>query len=126
MMMVLVLVMVMIMVMGMIMVIVLVMAVIMVMVLVMVTYGDDDGIDDVGGFGHNDGNGGVIVMVLSMVMITVMEMVLATVMMLTRKIFAITVVMVVNIPIISKGDTYDCLFTRTDYTEETCQNSYAN
>ena len=68
-----------------------------------------------------------MVMVLSMVMITVMEMVLAmilaTVMMLTRKIFAITVV---NIPIISKGDTYDCLFTRTDYTEETCQNSYAN
>ena len=130
MMMVLALVMVMIMVMGMIRVIVLVMAVIMVMVLVMVTYGDDDGIDDVGGFGHNDGNGGVIVMVLSMVMITVMEMVLAmilaTVMMLTRKIFAITVVMVVNIPIISKGDTYDCLFTRTDYTEETCQNSHAN
>ena len=126
MMMVLALVMVMMMVMGMIMVIVLVMAVIMVMVLVMVTYGDDDGIDDVGGFGHNDGNGGVIVMVLSMVMITVMEMVLATVMMLTRKIFAITVVMVVNIPIISKGDTYDCLFTRTDYTEETCQNSHAN
>ena len=116
-------------VMVMIMVIVLVMAVIIVMVLVMVTYGDD-GIDDVGGFGHNDGNGGVIVMVLSMVMITVMEMVLAmilaTVMVLTRKIFAITVVMVVNIPIISKGDTYDCLFTRTDYTEETCQNSYAN
>ena len=113
-----------------IMVIVLVMAVIMVMVLVRVTCGDDDGIDDVGGFGHNDGNGGVIVMVLSMIMIRVMGMVLAmilaTVMVLTRKILAITVVMVVNIPIISKGDAHDCLFPRTDYTEETCQNAYAN
>lgn len=67
-----------------------------------------------------------MVMVLSMVMITVMEMVLAmilaTVMVLTRKILAITVVMVVNIPIIRKGDAHDCLFTRTDYPEETCQN----
>ena len=69
-------------------------------------------------------------MVLSMVMIPVMAMVLAmilaAVMVLTRKIFAITVVMVVNIPIISKGDAYDCLFTNPDYTEETCQNAYAN
>ena len=49
-----------------------------------------------------------MVMVLSTVMIPVMAMVLAmilaTVMVLTRKIFAITVVMVVNISIISKGD----------------------
>ena len=71
-----------------------------------------------------------MVMVLSMVMIPVMAVVLAvilaTVMVLTRKILAITVVMVVNIPIVSKGDAQDCLFTRTDYTEETCQNSYAN
>lgn len=43
-------------------------------------------------------------MVLSMVMKMVMEMVLATVMVLTRKVLAITVVMVVNISIISKGD----------------------
>ena len=67
-----------------------------------------------------------MVMVLSVVMITVMEMVLATVMVLTRKVLAITVVMVVNISIISKGDAHDCLFPRTDYTEETCQNAYAN
>ena len=71
-----------------------------------------------------------MVMVLSTVMIPVMAMVLAmilaTVMVLTRKIFAITVVMVVNISIISKGDAHDCLFTRTDYTEETCQNAYAS
>ena len=67
-----------------------------------------------------------MVMVLSMVMITVMEMILATVIVLTRKILAITVVMVVNIPIISKDDAHDCLFTRTDYTVETCHNSYAN
>ena len=45
-----------------------------------------------------------MVMVLSMVMKMVMEMVLATVMVLTRKVLAITVVMVVNISIISKGD----------------------
>ena len=67
-----------------------------------------------------------MVMVLSMVMITVMAMVLATIMVLTRKTLAITVLMVVNIPIISKGDAHDCLFPRTDYTEETCRNSYAN
>ena len=40
-------------------------------------------------------------MVLSMVMKMVMEMVLATVMVLTRKVLAITVVMVVNISIIT-------------------------
>ena len=57
-------------------------------------------------------------MVLSMVMITVMGMVLATVMVLTRKILAIIVLMVVNTSIISKGDAHDCLFTRTDYTEK--------
>ena len=43
-------------------------------------------------------------------------MVLATEMELRRKVLAITVVMVVNISIISKGDAHDCLFTRTDYT----------
>ena len=55
-----------------------------------------------------------------------MEMVLATVMVLTTKVLAITVVMVVNISIISKGDARDCLFTRTDCIEETCRNAYAN
>jgi len=65
-------------------------------------------------------------MVLSMVRIKVMEMVLATVMVLTTKVLAITVVMVVNISIISKGDARDCLFTRTDCIEETCRNAYAN
>ena len=65
-------------------------------------------------------------MVLSMVMKMVMEMVLATVMVLTRKVLAITVVMVVNVSIIRKGDAHDFLFTRTDYTEETCQNAYVN
>ena len=71
------------------MVMVLVMAMMMVMVLVIWWrhYGGDDGIDDVGGDSHNEGNGGVIVMVLSMVMITV----LATVMVLTKKVLAITV-----------------------------------
>ena len=53
-----------------------------------------------------------------MVMITVMGMVLATVMVLTRKILAITVVMVVNTSIMSKCDAHDCLFTGTDYTEK--------
>ena len=55
-----------------------------------------------------------------------MEMVLATVMVLTTKVLAITVVMMVNISIISKGDARDCLFTHTDYIEETCRNAYAN
>ena len=55
-----------------------------------------------------------------------MEMVLATVMVLTTKVLAITVVMVVNISVISKGDARGCLFTRTDYIGETCQNAYAN
>ena len=55
-----------------------------------------------------------------------MEMVLATVMVMTTKVLAITVVMVVNISKISKGDARDCLFARTDYIEETCRNAYAN